>query len=330
MALAAVATLVVAMPTPANAAPKAPVPQSKATSLTSIRQHPTRNVCAKPSRAGLMSCTSVLRDDAIGPKGVQPNVTPAGFGPADLQAAYNLPSGGAGQTVAIVDAFDNPTAESDLAVYRQQYGLPPCTTANGCFKKIDQRGGTSYPGPDSGWAGEMALDVDMVSAICPSCKILLVEADDNSGSNLGAAVNQAVAQGAKYVSNSYGGDEGSSDTQFDDAYYHHPGVAITASSGDYGYGVSYPAASPYVTAVGGTSLVKDTTTARGWSEAAWNGAGSGCSGYETKPSFQTDSGCAHRTVADVSAVAEPNTGVAVYYGGWHVFSGTSGAGRRAG
>jgi N-acetylneuraminic acid mutarotase len=314
------ATLAVAVPTAAGAAA---IPQSKATSLSSIRQHPTHHVCAKPSRAGHMSCKAVVRDDATGPKGVQPNLAPAGFGPTDLQSAYNLPSGGAGQTVAIVDAFDNPTAESDLAVYRQQYGLPPCTTANGCFTKIDQRGGTSYPAPDDGWAGEMALDVDMVSAICPSCKILLVEADDNSSANLGTAVNQAVAQGAKYVSNSYGGDAGSGDTQSDDAYYHHPGVAITASSGDYGYGVEYPAASPYVTAVGGTSLVKDTTSVRGWSEAAWNGAGSGCSGFETKPSFQTDSGCSRRTVADVSAVADPNTGVAVYFGGWHIFGGTS-------
>jgi N-acetylneuraminic acid mutarotase len=165
----------------------------------------------------------------------------------------------------------------------------------------------------------------MVSAVCPNCKILLVEANDNSTDNLGAAVNQAVAQGAKFVSNSYGGSESSSDAQSDALYYDHPGVAITASTGDDGYGVSYPAASPYVTAVGGTSLVKDTST-RGWTESAWDGAGSGCSGYATKPAVQTDTGCTRRSVADVSAVADPDTGVAVYNAGaWQVYGGTSAA-----
>ena len=324
-AVAVVVATVVAVPAAASAstAPGARVLSSKAPSPKSPGQHPAHNLCAKPSKAGQMSCQSVVRDDVTGPKGVQPNDTPVGFGPADLRSAYDLPSGGAGQTVAIVDAFDDPAAESDLAVYRQQYGLPPCTTANGCFKKIDQRGGTSYPPPDAGWAGEISLDVDMVSAICPSCHILLVEADDNFTNNLGTAVNQAVAQGAKYVSNSYSGLEDSSETQDDDAYYHHPGVVITASSDDVGYGPQYPAASQYVTAVGGTSLVKDTSTTRGWSETAWNLAGSGCSAYEPKPSFQTDTGCSHRTIADVSAVADPNTPVAIYYGGWHITGGTS-------
>ncbi|MEU0968657.1 carboxypeptidase regulatory-like domain-containing protein [Streptomyces sp. NPDC005917] len=321
----AVATLIAVPATSyaTDSTPKPLVPQTHATSPTSLGQHPTRQVCAKPSKAGEMSCMSVKRDDVIGPKGVQPNATPVGFGPADLRSAYNLPSGGAGQTVAIVDAYDSPSAESDLAVYRQQYGLPPCTTANGCFKKMDQRGGTNYPPADSNWAGEISLDLDMVSAICPSCNILLVEADDAYLNNLGTAVNQAVAQGAKFVSNSYGGAEDSSETQSDGAYFNHPGVVVTASTGDFGYGVSYPAASAYVTAVGGTSLVKDTSTTRGWAEAAWSGAGSGCSGFETKPSFQSDSGCAKRATADVSAVADPNTGVAVYNGGWHVYGGTS-------
>jgi hypothetical protein len=326
VALALAVATVIAVPAASYAAdntPKPLVPQTHATSPTSPGQHPTQQVCAKPSKAGEMSCLSVKRDDVSGPKGVQPNATPVGFGPADLQSAYNLPSGGVGQTVAIVDAYDAPTAESDLAIYRQQYGLPPCTTANGCFKKIDQRGGTNYPPADSGWSAEISLDVDMVSAVCPSCNILLVEADDAYMNNLGTAVNQAVAQGAKFVSNSYGGAEASNQTQYDSAYFNHPGVAVTASTGDSGYGVSYPAASQYVTAVGGTSLVKDTSTTRGWAEAAWSGAGSGCSGFETKPSFQTDTGCAHRTNADVSAVADPNTGVTVYNGGWHVYGGTS-------
>src|SRR6185312_15425404 len=107
-------------------------------------------------------------------------------------------TGGSGQTVAIVDAQDDPNAESDLATYRSTYGLPACTTANGCFKKINQNGGTSYPTADTGWAGEISLDVDMVSAVCPSCHILLVEATSANMSDLGTAVNQAVTQGAKF------------------------------------------------------------------------------------------------------------------------------------
>ena len=256
---------------------------------------------------------------------------PSGYGPADLQAAYGLPSStaGAGQTVAIVDAYDNPNAEADLATYRAQYGLPPCTTANGCFRKVNQNGGTVYPAGDVGWGQEIALDLDMVSAICPNCKILLVEATTSGFNDLGAAVDRAVALGANAVSNSYGANEFNGEIGYD-AYYNHPGVAITASSGDSGYGVQYPAASSYVTAVGGTSLNR-TATARGWSEGAWSGAGSGCSAYVAKPGWQHDGGCARRTVADVSAVADPYTGVAIYDSyctatsscNWQVFGGTS-------
>jgi subtilase family serine protease len=262
----------------------------------------------------------------------QPAITaaPSGYGPADLRAAYAVPSSTSTHTVAIVDAYDNPNVESDLGVYRAQFGLPPCTTANGCFRKVDENGGTSYPHGDTGWGQEINLDVQMVSAICPSCKILLVEASSASFTDLGAAVNTAVKLGASVVSNSYGGAESSSAPSQELQYFHHPGVSITVSSGDGGYGVEFPASSQYVTAVGGTSL-KRATTARGWSETAWSGAGSGCSAYVTKPSWQKDSGCVRRTVADVAAVADPNTGVAVYdsYGhgprnkGWLVFGGTS-------
>ncbi|KOU53566.1 S53 family peptidase, partial [Streptomyces sp. WM6378] len=200
------------------------------------------------------------------------------------------------------------------------------------FKKVDQNGGTNYPTADSGWAGEISLDVDMVSAACPQCHILLVEANTANMNDLGAAVNRAVTMGAKFVSNSYGGSEDASDTTSDASYFNHPGVAITVSSGDSGYGVEYPAASQYVTAVGGTSLKKDSST-RGWSESVWgsssggDGAGSGCSAYDPKPSWQKDTGCAKRTVADVSAVADPATGLAVYdsyqASGWNVYGGTS-------
>ncbi|WP_241825599.1 carboxypeptidase regulatory-like domain-containing protein [Micromonospora sp. CB01531] len=280
------------------------------------------------------------RTDVTTHRGVQPqSAIPDGFGAGDLRSAYSLPAdGGAGQIVAIVDAYDNPNAEADLAVYRQQYGLPPCTTANGCFRKVDQRGGMNYPPADPGWAGEIALDLDMVSATAPYAHILLVEADTPSFEDMGAAVDEAVALGAKYVSNSYGtaysadpgtGEDPSEVTEAD-PHYNHPGVAIVASSGDSAFGVAYPAASQYVTAVGGTSLVRDSST-RGWSESVWYnsgyGPGSGCSLYEAKPAWQTDSGCSKRTVADVAAVADPATGVAVYNsfqsGGWTVFGGTS-------
>jgi len=280
-----------------------------------------------PSAApGTARCHSLVRIDNSG----QPFATtaPSGYVPADLLSAYNLSSaGGAGQTIAIVDAFDDPRAESDLAVYRSQFGLPSCTTANGCFRKVDQTGGTRYPRGNTGWGEEISLDLDMASAICPNCKILLVEASSNSFANLAAAVDQAATLGANVISNSYGGGEYSGEV-IDQEHFNHLGVAITVSSGDNGYGVEFPAASQYVTAVGGTTLRQDAST-RGWSETVWSGAGSGCSAYITKPSWQTDAGCSRRTVADVSAVADPNTGVAVYDtylhpgGGWLVFGGTS-------
>ena len=275
---------------------------------------------------GVARCHSWIRvDDAGQPVAA---ITPSGYGPADLQLAYNLPTlGGSGQTIAIVDAFDDPNAESDLAVYRSTFGLPPCTTANGCFRKVDQNGGTHYPRGNAGWAQEISLDLDMASAICPNCKILLVEAKTNSFANLAAAVDRAAAMGATVISNSYGGGEFSSEVSQQE-HYNHPGIAITVSSGDAGFGVEFPAASQYVTAVGGTSLRRDGSS-RGFSETVWSGAGSGCSAFIAKPSWQTDPGCSRRTVADVAAIADPNTGVAVYDtyrlhpGGWLVFGGTS-------
>jgi len=209
--------------------------------------------------------------------------------------------------------------------YRSTFGIAQCTTANGCFRKVNQNGGTTPPAGNASWGQEISLDLDMVSAICPNCHVLLVEASTASLANLGTAVNTAASLGANAISNSYGGGESSSDLSYDSTYYNHPGIAITVSSGDSGYGVQYPAASQYVTAVGGTAL---TLSPR--NETAWSGAGAGCSAYDPKPSWQHDAGCSKRTVADVSAVADPNTGVSVYdsyayngQSGWLVFGGTS-------
>jgi hypothetical protein len=257
-----------------------------------------------------------------------------GYSPADLLSAYKLPSnGGSGtQIIGIVDAFDDPTAEADLGVYRAQFNLPACTTANGCFKKVGQTGTSSLPKVDAGWAQEISLDLDMASAICPNCKIVLVEANSAQSADLAAAVDTAVNLGATVVSNSYGSAESSNDATYE-SHYNHPGVMITVSAGDSDYGVQFPAASQYVTAVGGTTLNKDTS-ARGWTETVWSnsansGTGSGCSQYHSKPSWQKDTGCAGRTVADVSAVADPYTGVSIYdstakqgQSGWMVFGGT--------
>jgi subtilase family serine protease len=306
----------------ANAAPQAaPAPAAS---------HPFHHSCAtvKPGRA---SCDALVRSDIA--KSAQSlraaAAAPSGLSPANLQSAYKLPSStaGSGQTVAIVDAYNDPTAEADLGVYRSQYGLSSCTTANGCFKKVNQTGGTSYPATDGGWAQEISLDLDMVSAVCPKCKIVLVEATSSSFANLGTAENTAASL-ANVISNSYGGSDAADSTY--GHYYNHPGKAITVSSGDAGYGVEYPASSHYVTAVGGTSL-KAASNSRGWTETAWGGAGSGCSIYNTALSGQAGlTGCSKRAVADVSAVADPATGVAVYdstayqgQSGWMVFGGTS-------
>jgi len=257
-----------------------------------------------------------------------PNFVPSGYGPSDLQSAYKLTQTGSTVWVAVVDAYGYNNAESDLNTYRQQYGLGSCTTQLGCFKKVNQNGVQgNYPSQNTGWAQETALDLDMVSAACPSCHILLVEATSSTFSNLATAENTAASfPGVVAISNSYGGGESGS-TPYESAY-NHPGQAVTVSSGDSGYGVQFPASSPHVTAVGGTSLYHAGNT-RGWSETVWSGAGSGCSAVYAKPSWQVDPSCTRRTVADVSAVADPNTGVAVFGpanrrgSAWLVFGGTS-------
>jgi N-acetylneuraminic acid mutarotase len=250
--------------------------------------------------------------------------------PNDLRAAYDLPTGGAGETVAIVDAGGYGTAEADLAVFRSTYGLPACTTANGCFTKLDQNGGHNLPPEDAGWSLETALDLDAVSAACPECHILLVEADSASLDDLGQAEDTAAAHHPVTISNSYGVPREGSDPQAYDHYYDHPGIAVTASSGDNGNIVNWPASSGKVLAVGGTTLTRDGTTARGWTETAWNSGGSGCSASEPKPAYQQgiDTGCDNRATADISADADPATGLGIYnsspaVGGWLQVGGTS-------
>jgi subtilase family serine protease len=289
-----------------------------------------QRACATPA-AGHAGCFALK---VHGSSHLSADVGPAGYHPADLAGAYKLDATkGTGQTIGIVDAFNDPNAESDLAVYRSMFGLSACTTANGCFKKVNQTGGTSsYPPNNVGWSEEISLDVDMASAICPKCNILLVEATSNGYADLGIAVNEAATLHATEISNSYGGSEFSGETAYA-APYNHPGIPITVSSGDGAYPphAQVPAVFGTVTAVGGTAL-KHAAGTRGWKESVWftntnEGAGSGCSLYIAKPSWQKDTGCSKRTVADVSAVADPATGVSVYdtYSepGWMVFGGTS-------
>jgi subtilase family serine protease len=270
------------------------------------------------------------------------STSPGGYYPADLQSAYGLTSlsagSGAGKTVAIVDAYDDPNAFADLGVYRSRFGLPPiansasggCTTNSKtpCLVKENQSGAASpLPSGNTSWSEEISLDLEMVSATCPNCNILLVEASSNSFSNLITAEGVAVATpGVAAVSNSYGANQFSGE-KGDDAAYDSAKVAVTVSAGDGGYGVEFPAADPYVVAVGGTTLSR-ASNARGWAETVWSGTGSGCSSYEANPGWEpVTSACARRTVGDVAADANPNTGVAVYdsYGesGWLVFGGTS-------
>jgi len=288
---------------------------------------PNKHVCGSAAE-GSARCHARVVTDAKGNPAI--TAAPNGYGPADIQSAYSLPSAtaGAGRTIAIVDAYDHPYAANDLDTYRSTYGLPACTTATGCFRKVNQSGGTTPPRANGSWAQEISLDLDMASAVCPNCKILLVEANSNAFTDLAAAEDTAARLGGSVISNSYGGAEFSSEgTATYNGHFNHPGIPITVSSGDNGYGVEFPAASQYVTAVGGTSLSR---SGAGFSERAWSGAGSGCSAYIAKPTWQKDTGCARRTVADVSAVADPNTGVAVYdsykyrgAAGWMVFGGTS-------
>jgi hypothetical protein len=296
--------------------------------------------CASKARRHTKRCLAQARTKAkkakkkskssAGIKTKTANALPNGYGPAQFRGAYGLPSRAPrSQTIAIVTAYDSPNIEQDLRTYSKTFSLPICSSANHCFRKVNDAGKDApLPGRSALWALETSLDVEVAHAVCPNCKILLVEAGSSSVSDLVAAVDTAARLGADVISNSWVVKEFRGETSYD-SHFNRPGIAITAASGDTGYGVSWPAASPYVTAVGGTTLDLDNTNAR-VRESAWEQGGSGCSAYEAKPSWQSDDGCMQRTVPDVAAVADPSSGAAVYdsYGysgrrGWFKVGGTS-------
>jgi len=276
---------------------------------------------------------------ATHPLKVRPDAStsPTGLSPATIKSVYNYSTSstaGAGKTIAIVDAYNDPTAESDLAVFSSQYGLPACTTANGCFSKVNQTGGTSYPRTDSGWALEISLDIQWAHAIAPGAKILLVEASSNSFTNLLAAEDYAKTH-AQYVSNSWGGSESSGESAYD-SHFVQSGVSFFVSAGDAGLPAEYPSSSPNVISVGGTTLHFNSSGAF-TGETGWSGGGGGCSAYETATAAQqafsqfAQVGCGtHRGTPDLSLDADPASGVSVYDStryqgqkGWWTVGGTS-------
>ena len=282
---------------------------------------------------GVANAGAPVEHYANNPIHVRPDAStsPIGISPAIIQNAYNFSTSstaGAGKTIAIVDAFDDPNAEADLAVFNSTYGLPDCTTANGCFNKVNQTGGTKYPRADFGWALEISLDVQWVHAIAPGAKILLIEANSSGFTDLMAAEDYASAH-AGYVSNSWGAAEFSGETAYD-SHFANTSVSFFVASGDNGPPAQYPSSSPNVISVGGTTLHRTNSI---WSETGWSGSGGGCSQYETANSAQqSDSvNCAgFRATPDVSLDADPASGVSVYDSvryrgqkGWWAVGGTS-------
>jgi subtilase family serine protease len=294
--------------------------------------------CGTPTGPNRVRCTALTVNRPL-----QRAITaPVGYGPAQLRAAYGLASVTAidpttPQTVGVVDAYSDPNLASDLAAYRRYFGLPACTAASGCLRIVSQTGSTRLPTANPAWGLETSLDAEIVSAICPRCRILVVDASAPAYADLGTAENEAVRLGARVISNSWGGTDSARDASYDAAYFDHPGVAIIAATGDSGYagGPIYPSTSPDVIAVGGTTLTASPGSSRGYDEMAWSGGGSGCSSAEAMPAWQAALPAAvaacrtRRAVADLAADANPATGVAVYdsygYPGWYpgMIGGTS-------
>ncbi len=343
IAVAAGGVLIAGLASGASAAPQAPQAAAAAHAGGLTGAHPAprfvtkphtvrlptgqRMVCGQPTKPGEMACQAIAQT----PGGTTPAVrgVPAdGYSPASLRSAYNLASAslhkGSGKTVAIVDAYSNPDLAKNLASYRHHFKLPACTTKSHCLRIVNQAGKTGpLPQRDPNWGLEESLDLDMVSAICPRCHILLVEASNSSTASLGAAENTAIAKGARFVSNSWSGGEFTGQDAYNH-YFNHPGDAVVFAAGDSGYGTLYPTDTQYVTAVGGTALVHKRSGKRAWTETVWGsandaygGTGSGCSTLEAKPSWQhaddsAPNGCLNRTENDVSADADLGTGVAVW------------------
>ncbi|MBV8117171.1 MAG: S53 family peptidase [Candidatus Eremiobacteraeota bacterium] len=319
------------------------VPAATAGEIPLMNANAIREVCPATGVPDEMRCFALERTD-LRANIADENATHQGYGPQDLQSAYKIPPG-KGSKVAIVDAYGYPRAASDLAAYRKYYGLPACGTSNGCLEIRNQTGGTKPPPTNGNWDVEQALDLDMVSALCPSCKLVLVQANSDLRSDLYTAVKEAAALGAVVISNSYGiGEEGPASCgvggEHSDPAFSGSGHVYVASAGDNGGGLldcggpQQPCSLGPVVCVGGTHLVPSNKP-RGWEESVWNdlskdlcsgpcgATGSGCSIYVQKPSWQHDPSCKMRSEADVAADASPFTPVAVYYNGWSAFGGTS-------
>lgn len=300
----------------------------------------TKEVCP----GGRFRCFAQIQTENAGGS-IRRFAAPSGLGPAELAEAYELDASiDPGATVAIVAAFGYPNAESDLATYRSRFGLPACTVASGCLRIVNQRGATAplppTPPGQNDWMTEQAIDLDLASAGCPKCKLLLVQTDNDHDTGLFEAQQVAASLGATVISNSWGNHETAIDlgSTYEHFFAVTPVVGIFASSGDEGYdsngnGPHYPATSAHVTAVGGTTLRRSRTDPRGWTEWAWggwggHGSGSSCSLSVPKPAWQGNTACTRRASADIAAIGDPSTGPAVYtsnHGGWIVTGGTSAA-----
>ncbi|HEX3758399.1 MAG TPA: Ig-like domain-containing protein [Kofleriaceae bacterium] len=315
----------------ASAAPPRLVPDARAPGAPA-----TAAVCSH----GPIRCHAHVLITAAGEiaAAAAPLAAPPGLGPAQIQSAYQIdPSQAKPATVAIVDAFGYADLESDLAVYRAQFGLPPCTRASGCLTILNQSGATSplppESPPDDDWPEETALDVDAISAACPSCKIIVVQANDTTPINMFTGNNTAAGLHPTVISDSWGVPTAMGvDVSPGEPFFDHPGIAQFVASGDKGYdeggmGPTYPSTSAHTISVGGTSLVQ-AANARGWSETAWAKGGSSCSYTIPRPAYQTSTECQFRAASDIAAVGDPATGLAVYNaraGGWVVVGGTSAA-----
>jgi hypothetical protein len=293
-------------------------------SLTPSKTEPYAT--CEPQPPGTAVCLSISPPEGAPLSYPGGGIKGTGWAATELREAYKIPAtGGAGQTVAIVDAFGDTHAEEDLEMYRETYGLPECSKKNGCFEKVNQKGETAnYPSEGSSeWIQETSLDLDIVSAICPECHIRLVQANNAGSGNLYAAEDTAAEMVGKVgatteISNSWEFFEENTG----DSHFNHPGVPVVVAAGDIAAKTFYPAVVPTVISVGGTVLKEDSKSPRGWSETVWPSSSGGCSQYETsKPFWQTDWGCANRTDNDVSADAQ--LGISIYDGAWTSQGGTS-------